>query len=40
MAVLKVFDIEAYQFGSVFPADSLWVDLRTHSEHRGNGEGT
>ena len=40
MAILGLFEIDAYQFGSVFPADSLWVDLRTYSEHRGNGEGT
>jgi len=38
MAVLEMFDIQAYQFGSVFPTDSLWIDLRTHSKNRGDGE--
>jgi hypothetical protein len=38
MAILELFDIDAYRFGSVFPTDSLWIDLRTHSECRGDGE--
>ena len=40
MAVLEMFGIEAYQFGSVFPTDSLWIDLRTHSKHRGDDDAT
>jgi len=40
MAVLEMFGIDAYQFGSVFPADSLWIDLRTHSKYRGDDDAT
>lgn len=29
MAVLDVFGIDAYRFGSVFPTDAYWVDLRS-----------
>jgi hypothetical protein len=40
MTVLEIFDIDAYQFDSVFPNDSLWIDLRTHSKHRGDDDAT
>jgi len=39
MSLLEMFDIEAYRFGSVFPSDSLWMDLRQHSKNRGDGDG-
>lgn len=38
MRVLDLFDIQPYEFGSVFPNESLWIDRASRSETRGDGQ--